>query len=106
MAACAGRFAHCETVLKGATMSELQPPLSFAGERRRARILELALAEARDRRRRRVAERVTLAALLLALLIPPLLRLNHKLDHGTVVQRVQPTSPTPSRPSVVITRIE
>lgn len=55
-------------------MPEFQPPLSPPGERRRERILDLALAEAGRRRRRRRAARTALAVLLVAAVVSPLLR--------------------------------
>lgn len=90
-------------------MGELEPPLSPHAQQRRGQILDLALAEARRRRRRRVTTQATLAALagvLVAVLIPPLLRIHRVPDQRIAVKNIQPAPSTSAPPSIVVTRIE
>ena len=89
-------------------MSDFQSILSSDGEQRRGQILGLALAEARRRRRRRVTTQAALAALtglVVAFLIPPLLRIHRAPEQHIAVKNMQP-APSTSPPPIVVTRIE
>jgi hypothetical protein len=90
-------------------MSDFHPALSSVGEKRRGQILDLALAEARRRRRRRVTSQAALAAmagLLVAVLIPPLLRIHRAPDHPITLKNLQPAPSTSPPPPTLVTRIE
>jgi hypothetical protein len=84
-------------------MSERKPHLSPRGEQQRRKILELALNEARGRRRRRVLRRVAVAGLFAAILLPPLLRLRPSPPPPVAVG---PVDPIPTQlPALAVTRI-
>ena len=86
-------------------MSESPILLSQSGERRREAILDLALVAARGRRRRRIALRASLAAILILVLLSPILRSLRPRDAHTVVHHTEPLPPRVP-PSPVVERIE
>lgn len=86
-------------------MSELPTSLSPDGEDRRWQILGMALAEARVRRRRRVAARAIPVLLLLALLVWQLPRTKPPRIQTVVVKPVEAHSSVTARPAIVVTLI-
>jgi hypothetical protein len=93
-------------------MPEFEPPLSPLGQRRRERILDLALAEARGRRRRRRAARTTVALVLTSILVLAFLRSRPAQQPQLAVQSHQPHPAIPTGPlpqpshAIVVARIE